>query len=367
MAASNYLKYLSPDFLFGRNTTKKILQSNPTLSVVRQEATEILITVYDYTADTFETATYSKIEHCFTHQTKGGTTWINIDGLRKKDVEAVCEYYGIHYLLVEDILSIHQRPKMDEMNDILFCLLNMLYFNNEEKSVEIEQISIALGNNIILTFQEDAHRDVFDPLRHKLQQNNSRIRQRNADYLCYSLLDMIVDNYFLVMEKVGEQIQLLEEELIRRNSSTKALVKLNHLRKEMIVLKRNIVPVRDLLNSIIRSETPLIEDRTTKYYKDIHDHILQANDLADNYQDLLINMNNLYLSNVNMKLNEVMKVMAVVTCLLAPATVIGGIFGMNFDKNVNFFHQPWGFYTAVGLMLIIPAMMLLVFKRRGWY
>jgi magnesium transporter len=168
------------------------------------------------------------------------------------------------------------------------------------------------------------------------------------------------------MEKLGDRIEVLEEEVIR-NSNTRALAKINQLRKELIVLKRNVVPVRDLVGSILRSESELLDDRTTKYYKDVYDHVVQAIDLSENYRDIMVSMQDLYINNVNLRMNEVMKVMAIVTCLLAPATVIGGIFGMNFDKNVNFFHQPWGFFTAVGLMLIIPIWMLRAFKRRGWF
>jgi magnesium transporter len=195
---------------------------------------------------------------------------------------------------------------------------------------------------------------------------NSKLRQRGADYLCYSMIDLIVDNYFYVMEKLGESIEQVEEEIIRA-SNTRSLAKVNKLRKELIVLKRNIAPVRDLVAGIIRTESPLLDERTVKYFKDVHDHITQAYDLSENYRDVMISMQDLYINNVNLKMNEVMKVMAIVTCLLAPATVIGGIFGMNFDKNVNFFHQPWGFYTAVSLMLFIPILMLGIFRRRGWF
>jgi magnesium transporter len=241
----------------------------------------------------------------------------------------------------------------------------MLYYNENKKTVEAEQISIVLGHNFVISFQEDASRDVFNPLRLKLNMPKSQIRARPADYLCYAMIDLIVDNYFLVMEKLGEQIESLEEELIRK-SNNRSLIRINQLRKEHIVLKRNIGPVRDMLNSIIRSESDLLEDRTTKYFNDVYDHISQAFDLSENYRDMLMSMQDLYINNVNLKLNEVMKVMAIVTCLLAPATVIGGIFGMNFDI-IPYAHHQWGFYFAVGLMLLIPIWMLWQFRKRGWF
>jgi magnesium transporter len=303
---------------------------------------------------------------CFAYKTSGRTTWINIDGLRKSDVENICANFDIHPLVIEDILSINQRPKLDEAENSIFCLLNMLYYNEEKNAVEQEQISIILAKDVVISFQEDAHRDVFNSLREKLKTPGSKVRQRTADYLCYTLLDMIVDHYFIVMEKLGNRIEEVEEEVTRGNNP-RALAHITQLRKELIILKRNFSPVREVVNGFLRSESELLEDRHTKYYKDIYDHIIQATDLSENYRDVMVSLQDLHVNNVNMKMNEVMKVMAIVTCLLAPATVIGGIFGMNFDANVNFFHQEWGFYTAVGLMLFIPIAMLIAFRKRGWF
>src|SRR5439155_22947929 len=361
-----YLRYLVLPSLFGTQRTKEILIVNPTAVPEREEAQEVSVSVFDYNNETLEEKQFDNVEEVLGFKQNDRISWINIDGLRKTDIETVCNHFGIHPLLMEDILSMNQRPKMDEVEGILFCLLNMLYYNEENKTVEQEQISIALGKDFVISFQEDANRDVFDQLRHKLRMPNSKIRQSGADYICYTMLDLIVDNYFLVMEKLGERIELLEEEVIRK-SNTQSLAKITQLRKELIVLKRNIAPVRDILSSIQRSESDLLDDRTTKYFKDVYDHIVQAHDLSDNYRDIMVSMQDLYINNVNLRMNEVMKVMAIVTCLLAPATVIGGIFGMNFDKNVNFFHQPWGFFTAVAMMLIIPVWMLWAFRRRGWF
>jgi magnesium transporter len=176
---------------------------------------------------------------------------------------------------------------------------------------------------------------------------------------------MIVDNYYVVMEKLGEKIEGLEEDIVR-SPNTRSLAKINMLRKEMIILKRSVAPVRELVNGILRSESELIEEKTEKYFKDVYDHILQANELAENYRDMMMNLHDLYLSNVNLKMNEVMKVMAVVTCLLAPATVIGGIFGMNFE-TIPLLHNKWGFLISVALMLLIPLAMIRMFRKRGWF
>jgi magnesium transporter len=362
---SKYLRYLALPTLFGTQRTKEILVVNPTAAPEREEAQQVSVSVFDYNTETLEEKKFDTVTDLLTHRQYSHTSWINIDGLRKADVEAVCNHFGIHPLLMEDILSINQRPKVDEVDGILFCLLNMLYYNNEKQTVEQEQISIALGKDFVVSFQEDANRDVFDQLRHKLRMPNSKIRQAGADYICYTMLDLIVDNYFLVMEKLGERIELLEEEVIRR-SDTRSLAKISQLRKELIVLKRNLVPVRDILSSIQRSESDLLDDRTTKYFKDVYDHIVQAYDLSENYRDIMVSMQDLYINNVNLRMNEVMKVMAIVTCLLAPATVIGGIFGMNFE-TIPWLHNRYGFFGAVCVMLVIPVWMLWVFRKRGWF
>lgn len=363
--AEKYIRYFIPSSLFGTHRTKEILNINPTASLSRKDAEKIFINVYDYDENTLEECKLNKIEESFSFRENRHISWINIDGLRRRDVDLISEKFGIHPLIAEDIVSVGQRPKMDEVDNILYCLLNMLYFNENSRTVELEQISIVLGHDFVITFQEDPRRDVFNPIREKLKMPNSKLRQRGADYLCYSMLDLIVDNYFYVMEKLGDSMEQLEEEVIR-NSNTRSLARINNLRKELIVLKRNIAPVRDLVAGIIRSESDLLNDSTTKYFKDVHDHITQAHDLSENYRDLMISMQDLYINNVNLKMNEVMKVMAIVTCLLAPATVIGGIFGMNFE-TIPLLHNKWGFLVSVSLMLLIPLWMLSAFKRRGWF
>lgn len=360
-----YLRYLVPINLFGTKRTREILSQNPTIIPLREDSKEIRITIYDYNADSIEVFEARDVKDCFKFLSRQTITWINIDGIRKADVETLSNFFGIHSLIQEDIMSINQRPKMDEIDKILFCLLNMLYYNSQKNTVEQEQISIVLGKNFVISFQEDASRDVFNSLREKLKITNSRLRQAGADYLCYTMLDMIVDHYFIVMENLGDQIEDLEEEVVR-SSTQRSLAQINQLRKEIIVLKRNISPVRDLINGFIRSDSDLLDDRSTKYFKDVHDHIIQANDLSETYRDMMINMHDLYLNNVNLKMNEVMKVMAIVTCLMAPATVIGGIFGMNFE-SIPWLHNPYGFFGAVTFMLLVPIVMLYLFRRRGWF
>lgn len=363
MDPKKYLDYiLNPASLL---TTKKVLQVNPTAEPSRTEPENSLICVFEYSNENCISKHLHKVEDTYPFINSQSNTWINIDGLKKDEVENICTHFGIHTLIAEDILSTGQRPKMDELNNLIFCMLNMLSINEKTKEVETEQISIILGKKFVISFQEEAYKDPFDALREKLKISNSKVRQTNSDFLFYYLIDYIVDHYFIVMEKMGEKIEILEEEIIKKVND-RSLVKINGLRKEMILLKRSISPVRELISGILRSDSDLIEEKTEKYFKDVYDHIIQANDLSENYRDMITSLQDLYLNNVNLRMNEVMKVMAIVTCLLAPATVIGGIFGMNFE-NVKWLHTNTTFIIAACSMVVIPFLMIRFFKRRGWY
>lgn len=338
---------------------------SPVSYLARQDAAEVKICVYDYNKTDVKQQQLKDVKDTFAFKENGNVVWINIDGIRKDDVEAIGEHFDIHPLIQEDILSVGQRPKMDEGDDIMYCLLNMLYFNETTIKVEQEQISIILGKNFVITFQEDAKRDVFNGIREKLNMPKSKLRSVQADYLAYSLIDTIVDFYFVVMDKLSDKLESVEEEIIRA-ATTRSLAETNSLRRELIVLRRNVLPVRDMISSIIRSDSNLLDDRVMRYFKDVSDHITQAADMVENYRDMMMNMQDLYLNKANIRLNEVMKVMAIVTCLMAPATVIGGIFGMNFER-IPWLHNRHGFFIAVSLMLLIPVYMIYIFKRRGWF
>lgn len=357
-----YLHMLNP---FAAERTKEILQINPTVIPQRLDSAEVSIVVYEYNAETLDQHSFNTAVSCKEFVDHKKVKWINVDGINRLTVESIAKIFNVHYLLAEDIQSVGLRPKMDEIDNHLFCLLHMLYFNKETSAVETEQISFVLGSHYVISFQEDAERDVFNALRERLKVHNTKLRQSGADYLCYALIDMIVDNYFIVMEQLGDKIEALEEEIIHK-PSTRSLAKINQLRKEIIVLKRSISPVREVINGFIKSDSDLLNETTTKYFKDIYDHVMQATDLVENYRDMMINMQDLYINQVNLKMNEVMKVMTIVTCLLAPATVIGGIFGMNFE-TIPYIHNRYGFFLAVAFMLLIPMWMLSVFRRRGWF
>jgi len=363
MRNKKYLDYIINPL--GLLSTKRVLKVNPTVFPSEKEAEEIKVSLFHYTADTFEYREDKDVSMCFEYPDTNGVTWINIDGFNKNKIEEIATRFQIHSLIVEDILSVGLRPKTDEIDGVLFSVLNMLYFNEKHGYIESEQVGIILGQNFVISIQQDAGRDTFNAIREKLKIKNSKTRQNKTDFLYYSMIDAIVDHYFIVMEKLAESIEQLEDDVVK-NPNNRTLVKINNLRKQMILLKRSVGPVRDLVNGILRSESPLIEERSEKYFKDVLDHIIQANDLAENYRDMLVNIHDLYMNNVNLRLNESMKIMAIVTCMLAPATVVGGIFGMNFDQ-IPLIHNKWGFGISVTLMLITPVVMFIYFRRKRWF
>lgn len=360
------LAKLLPEWAWNYNKRKPITAYNPNRSVdTRTSQAKPVYSVFDYNATVLEERKLDSQKACHHYINSGRITWINIDGLNKNEVEALSACYNIHPLIIEDILSIGQRAKMDESTDKIFCLLPMLYYNDGTGEIETEQVSIVLGKDFLLSFQEDPKRDVFDPVREKLRNAHAKLRSSSADYLCYSLIDVIVDSYFGIIEKINERIERLEDSLLLQKEKA-ALAKISILRREVMMMRRNILPVRELVSDFIKSENDLLEERHEKYYKDIHDHITQANDYVDSHRDMLMNMQDLSMSQINMRMNEVMKVFTLLATLMAPATVIGGIFGMNFDV-IPLSHQSDGFYITVALMLLIPLVMWLWFKRKGWF
>lgn len=360
------LMKLLPEWAWNYTQRQPIATYNPARSEEgREEVEHPVYTVFDYNSTYFEERKLLNEAACKPYRENGRVTWINIDGLNKKEVEKLCAHYEVHPLIVDDILSVGQRPKMDEIGNIIYCLLPMIYFNDSTGAVETEQVSIVLGNGFLLSFQEDASRDVFDPVRDRLRSSNARLREGTADYLCYNLIDVIVDSYFGIIDKINDRIEQLED-LILLNKNIDYFSSISIMRREVMLLRRSIGPVRELINGFLRSDNKLLDDKHDKFYKDVYDHIIQANEYVEAHREMLMNLQDLYMNRVNLRMNEVMKIFTMVALLLAPATVIGGIFGMNFDV-IPFTHQKMGFYISVSLMFVIPIFMLIYFKRKGWF
>ncbi len=347
--------------------TKKVLKVNPIVEPKRDGLKESISQTYIYNGQQVEQ--HNNVDTELVRKTllsSQKNIWINTDIVQKTEVESICELFNVHPLLQEDILSVNQRPKLDEMDDQIYCVLHMMYFNQLDHSIESEQISILLGKHFLLSFQDDELRDPFDAIRKRLALDTSKVRQSETDYLLYNLLDAIVDKYYYVMEELANEIERLEEEISKGLTDDYTMNQINNLRKEMIIYRRNIVPLRDLLTSILDDETGLIQDKNKRYFKDVYDHVIQAVDLSENYRDVVSSIRDLYINQINLKSNAIMKFLTIVTSLLAPATVIGGIFGMNFD-SIPYLHNQFGFWIAVGLMLIVPIIMLAFFKRKNWF
>lgn len=340
--------------------------------VGEQMAEDVRVTVIDYDQAVCEELQPENPEDCTIYQEKSTVTWINVDGLHQVDViEKLCSCFGLHPLTVEDILNTTQRPKIDVFDDYLFLVLKMQTYNAETRLVDMEQVSFVLGQNYLISFQEKAG-DTFDGVRNRIRNNKGRIRKMKADYLVYALLDSIIDNYFSVLEKVGEEIEFMEEELVS-DPAPETLGKIHILKREMILLRRSVWPLREVINSLVRDEEiDLISEAIYFYLKDLYDHTIQVIDTIETFRDIISGMLDIYLSSVSNRMNEVMKVLTIFAAIFIPLTFIAGIYGMNFNAAASPLNMPelswyYGYPFALGLMAATAGGMLVYFKRKKWF
>ncbi|HDT12286.1 MAG TPA: magnesium/cobalt transporter CorA, partial [Candidatus Marinimicrobia bacterium] len=287
-----------------------------------------------------------------------------INGLYDVDmIEKLGTYFHVHPLILEDVLSVNQRPKVEDSGDILFIVLRMLQFDDEKKEIISEQVSFILGKNFLFTFQEKAG-DVFEPVRVRLRQYKGRIRTMGADYLAYTLLDAIVDNYFLVLEKMGDQIENLEELLVN-NPTEETLITIHKLKREMIFLRKSVWPLRETINGLERSESSLIQKSTGIYLRDVYDHTIQVIDTVESYRDMVSGMLDIYLSSVSNRMNEVMKVLTVIATIFIPLTFIAGVYGMNFEFMPEL-GWKWSYPLLWLFMIGVAILMIFYFRKKRW-
>ncbi|HXV20801.1 MAG TPA: magnesium/cobalt transporter CorA [Desulfuromonadales bacterium] len=295
---------------------------------------------------------------------KPTVTWINIDGLHQVDViETMGKCFDLHPLMMEDILETGHRPKFEDYETCLFLVLKRLHFDEAKTEIRTEQVSLVLGTDFVLSFQEGSS-DIFDGVRDRIRNNRGKIRRMGADYLAYALLDSVVDSYFVVLEKLGDRIELLEEELIAAPSPA-AVKQIHHLKREMILLRKAVWPLREGIGALQRVESPLMQETTGVFLRDVYDHTIQVIDTVETFRDLLAGMLDIYLSSVSNRMNEIMKVLTIIATIFIPLTFLAGVWGMNFD------HMPelrwrWGYALAWGLMLGLAGGMLVVFRRKKW-
>ena len=322
------------------------------------------ITVIDYDQKDLEEREVKNIEECFPYKDKPTVTWINIDGLHEVDViEKIGNHFGIHPLVLEDILHTGQRPKSEDLGDYIFTVLKMLYYDDEEEGIIGEQISVILGPGYVISFQE-REGDILNPIRERIRNNKGRIRKAGADYLAYALLDAIVDHYFVILENLGEKIESLEEELVT-HPTPETLPMIHKLKRIMITLRRSVWPLREVINGLERGESSLIKKSTGIYLRDVYDHTIQVIETIETYRDMVSGMLDIYLSSVSNRMNEVMKVLTIMATIFIPLTFIAGIYGMNF-KYMPELEWSMGYPLSLIVMLIVAVLLVVYFRRKKW-
>jgi magnesium transporter len=303
------------------------------------------------------------IQELLSKYNSGLVNWVNLDGLDDRAViEKIGAHFSLHSLLLEDITCDHS-PKVEEYENYLFFTLKMLY-RIEDNKIDYEQISFVLGKDFLLSFQEKEG-DLFGPLRDRLRLDQGRVRKKRADYLLYRLIDIIVDNYYVVLDSIGQQIEDIEDE-IYKDSSSQQFRKIQHLKKELIYLRKALFPLRDAMSKLIKDESGFIDSSNSRFFSDIYNHVAHLIDSLDTYRDLTSGLMDIYINTLNTRMNEVMKVLTVISTIFIPLTFIVGVYGMNFDFMPEL-HSKMGYPVVLGVMALMVIGMILGFKYKKWF
>ena len=322
------------------------------------------LSLFRYDSETLDESSAGSLAGLDLQPRTSGTLWLNVYGLQNAELLAeIGLAFDLHPLVLEDILNTDQRPKLDAYDDYLFLVARFFSYDKATMAINSEQVSIVLGHNFVLTFQE-RKTGSFDPLRERLRADKSHIRKSGADYLAYSLLDVVVDRYFIVLEQLGDDCETLEEALLRKPNAT-MLQSIHHLKRETMELRRAIWPLREVVNGLIRNEDGFFQDTTLPYLRDVYDHTVHLIESLESVRDLLAGMLDVYLSSISNRVNMELRALTVVAMLFMPATLIAGIFGMNF-KIMPLLQDADGFWIAMGMMATIATTMGLIFWRRQW-
>jgi len=322
------------------------------------------ITIIDYDEKQFQEKEAKTVEECFPFKDTPTVTWINVDGVHQVDIiEKIGKHFELHPLIMEDIMNTEQRPKMEDFGPYIYIVLKMLYYDEKENETKIEQVSLILGESFVISFQE-MEGDIFDHTRERIKNGKGRIRKMRADYLGYALLDAIVDNYFIILEKLGERIEELEDRLVT-DPKPETLQEIHRLKREMIFLRRSVWPLREVINGLERGESSLIHKSCLIYLRDVYDHTIQVIDTVETFRDMVSGMHDTYLSFVSNRMNEVMKVLTIIATIFIPLTFIAGIYGMNF-KFMPELEWRWAYFVVWVVIVIVAAIMVIFFKRKKW-
>jgi magnesium transporter len=350
---------------------KKDLSPGSSVFTGDKKVDEIVVTIFNYNEQQFEEKKIESIDELTHLKEKAKTLWVNIAGLHDVTlIEKVCEIFGIHSLAIEDILNVNHSPKIEEHDNFLFLILKVIEFDKSKHELNIEQISIVLGKNYVITFQENVA-DVFDVIRERIRTAKGRIRKAGADYLMYRLLDSIVDNYFITLEYVDDKIEFAEEKLLD-NSDESFLKEIHNLRKDILKLRRAVYPMRDMTYYLQRGENPLIQRSTIMFARDLHDHITNNIETIENYREIINGVLEVHLTNASHRMNQVIKLLTMISTIFIPLTFIVGIYGMNFNTQVSIFNMPelnwkYGYLFVMFIMIAIAVSLVVFFKRKKWF
>ncbi len=346
-------------------STNALHQAPGTVSYVgRKEQVETSLEVIDYNAENFERFSSKTPEDAFKFEAEDRTTWININGLSNTaEIEKVGKHFELHPLIIEDIVNTNQRPKIDDYQDYYYVVAKMLYYK-EDGQLENEHISMVLGKDYVLTFQESGG-DVFDGVRERLAKAKGRIRSRGADYLVFALLDAIVDNYFAVVEEMSDKIEALEEQLFNSQPNNHTTFEIQELKKTMLRIRRAVFPLREVVGRLEKSKSGLIQAETTDYIRDLQDHMIQVSENIEIYREMTWGLMDMYMTTISNKMNEVMKVLTIMASIFIPLTFLAGIYGMNFEYMPELEYR-YSYPILLGSMFLLLLGMLYYFKRKHW-
>jgi magnesium transporter len=326
----------------------------------------VKISVISYDEGNYEERELENLEDCLPLKDRPAVTWINIEGIHQTEViEKLGRCFNLHPLLLEDILDTDQRPKMEDYEKYLFIVLRMIFIHNGKKrEIVNEQVSLILGDNYVISLQEGKEGDAFDAVREQIRSARGRIRKSGADYLAYALIDAVVDSYFSILERLGEEIEL-QEVAVAASPSPKVLQAIHDLKRDMIYLRKSLWPLREVINALDRGESPLVNKSTAIYLKDVYDHVIQQIDTIETYRDMVTSMLDIYLSSISNRINEVMKVLTIIATIFIPLTFLAGVYGMNFQYFPEI-HWRWGYALFWIVCGTTTLAMLLYFRRRKW-
>lgn len=347
-----------------RRAKKSGLPPGTAVFVGEQKQEMVDISILHYSREHIEEIHNAGIDDCMRLRDSAGILWINVNGIHDvKVIQTLANFFGLHPLTTEDISNTHQRPKVEVFDEYILFVLKMLTYDDEKNTIENENVSLILGQNFVISFQERSG-DVLDQLRQRVRSGKGKIRSAGADYLVYAIMDGVVDGYFVALEKLGDHIEAIDDEILTVPDA-RHMNELHRLKREIVFLRKVIWPLRENASTIEKSASELINESTRPFLRDLYDHIIQIIDMVETYRDIIGGMHDTYLSSVSNRMNEVMKVLTIIGTIFIPLTFIAGIYGMNFE-NMPELKWTWGYFGLLGVMAAIGLVMLGIFKRRKW-